>query len=59
MPCSSASKDLEDAKLVADTFEVPLLQIDLTQEYEKLVENIENNILNIRNNYRRYNWFNL
>lgn len=41
MPCNSIKADMEDAKLVADTFEVPLLEIDLTSTYETLEMEIE------------------
>lgn len=44
MPCSSISQDLEDAKLVADTFEVPMLNVDLTSVYENLCLEIEGQI---------------
>lgn len=36
MPCLSKDSDLEDAKLVADTFDVKLITIDLTKSYEEL-----------------------
>lgn len=36
MPCSSISEDLEDAFLVANTFDVPMVTIDLTNVYEGL-----------------------
>lgn len=36
MPCNSIEADYEDAKLVSDKFEVPLLKIDLTKTYETL-----------------------
>lgn len=41
MPCNSIKSDMEDAKLVANTFEVPLLEIDLTSTYETLEMEIE------------------
>ena len=41
MPCNSIKLDMEDAKLVAETFEVPLLEIDLTSTYETLEMEIE------------------
>lgn len=40
MPCQSKEKDLEDAKLVAQTFGVKILEINLTDTYEKLEEEI-------------------
>lgn len=44
MPCNSIKADMEDAKLVADTFRVPLLEIDLTSTYETLEMEIESAI---------------
>lgn len=41
MPCNSIKSDIDDAKLVANTFEVPLLEIDLTNVYETLEMEIE------------------
>ncbi len=41
MPCSSILQDLEDAKLVADNFNVKLLTIDLTNTYTNLTDAIE------------------
>lgn len=46
MPCSSISKDLEDAKLVADTFGVKMLTVDLSSVYENLCLEIEGEIAN-------------
>lgn len=44
LPCSSISKDLEDAKLVANAFGVKMLTIDLTETYTNLSQSIENEI---------------
>ena len=44
MPCNSIKADKEDAKIVADTFEVPMLEIDLTSTYETLEMEIESAI---------------
>lgn len=44
MPCSSISQDLEDAKLVANTFNVQMLNIDLSSVYENLCLEIESQI---------------
>lgn len=41
MPCLSNNVDLEDAKLVADTFGVKMLNIDLTNTYLELEDEIE------------------
>lgn len=46
LPCSSISQDLEDAQLVADTFGVKMLTIDLTKTYSTLIQSIETNIGN-------------
>ncbi len=40
MPCFSKEADLVDAKLVADTFEVPLLRIDLSSAYQEMENEI-------------------
>lgn len=42
MPCNSIDKDFEDAKIVAETFDVKLMKIDLTEAYnlyEKVLVN--------------------
>lgn len=41
MPCNSINADFEDAKLVADKFEVPLLKIDLTETYRTLERELD------------------
>ena len=41
MPCSSNEQDYKDALLVANTFKVPLIKIDLTMVYNKLLKEIE------------------
>lgn len=45
MPCNSIKSDKDDAKLVADTFGVNQLEIDLTNTYETLEMEIEGAIL--------------
>ena len=47
MPCNSINADLEDAKLVADTFGVRILNIDLTNSYEAMKQSIENELKSI------------
>ena len=42
LPCSSINQDLDDAKLVSDTFSVKTLTVDLTSVYENLCLEIEN-----------------
>ena len=44
MPCNSIKADLEDAKLVSNKFEVPLLEINLTSTYETLEKEIAEKI---------------
>lgn len=44
MPCNSIKADLEDAKLVSDKFEVPLLEIDLTDTYQNLENEIKQKV---------------
>ena len=41
MPCNSKPEDLEDAKLVADTFGVRMLTVDLTRTYNELEKSIQ------------------
>ncbi len=44
MPCHSISDDFEDAKLVADTFGVKFLKVDLSKAYNEMEEEIENSL---------------
>ena len=44
MPCDSSQNDYEDAKLVADKFEVPLLKINLNKLYEVFKSEMKNRI---------------
>jgi len=44
LPCSSIKQDLDDANLVADTFGVKTLTVDLTSVYENLCLEIEGQI---------------
>lgn len=41
MPCNSIKADIEDAKLVADKFDVPLLKVDLTDTYKTLEKELD------------------
>lgn len=50
MPCYSNEKDFEDAKLVADTFGVELLQVDLSSCYEQMEKQIETELNKIEIN---------
>ena len=47
MPCNSISADLEDAKLVSMTFNVPLLEIDLTNSYNQFENDINKSLKSI------------
>lgn len=42
MPCNSIKADIEDAKLVANAFNVPLIEVDLSATYQALEEQIDN-----------------
>jgi NAD+ synthase len=44
MPCSSIKADLEDAKLVASTFQVPIIEVDLKDTYNTLENAITNKL---------------
>lgn len=48
MPCNSISSDLEEARLVAKTFDVTFLEVDLTQTYEE-IEKTNNSSLELLN----------
>ncbi len=41
MPCHSISHDFEDAKLVADTFDVKFLKVDLSNTYNEMEKEIQ------------------
>ena len=47
MPCNSVESDFEDAKLVADTFGVKLLNIDLSITFNEMEKEIENTVTEI------------
>ena len=51
MPCNSINDDLEDAKLVAETFGVEFLNIDLTSTFVQMEQAMETEIksMNIEN----------
>ncbi len=40
MPCNSISTDFEDAKLVADTFEVEFIKVNLSDTFEEIEKSI-------------------
>lgn len=46
MPCSSNKKDLLDAEILAKKFDVQLIEIELTKEYEILSKQIEQELKN-------------
>ncbi len=50
MPCNSIQADLEDAKLVAEKFDVPFLEVNLTNSYNELENTINNSLNNIELN---------
>ena len=50
MPCNSISSDFEDAKLVAKTFGVRFLKIDLTNTYKELEDALNNSLKEININ---------
>lgn len=47
MPCHSISNDLDDAKLVSDTYDVNFLVVDLSNSYDKMEEEINNQLHHI------------
>ena len=44
MPCNSSQADLDDAKLVANTFETKLLEVDINDAFEEMKNEIEDEI---------------
>lgn len=48
MPCNSISSDYEDAKLVADTFNVPLLKVDLSETYADMEDTINTALCDLK-----------
>lgn len=47
MPCNSIKEDLEDAKLVSMTFEVPFLEIDLSDSYNQFERDVNKSLKSI------------
>ena len=47
MPCNSIKTDIEDAKLVSNKFDVPLIEIDLTNTFNTLEKEIDKNIKSV------------
>ena len=47
MPCNSISSDLEDARFVAQTFDVKTLEVDLTDSYNLLENSINKSLENL------------
>ena len=47
MPCNSSKSDLEDAKLISDTFGVKLLNVDLSATFEVMEKEINSKIIEI------------
>lgn len=50
MPCNSIKTDLEDARLVAETFDVPFLEVNLSSTYNELENTINSSLINIELN---------
>lgn len=48
MPCNSVQSDFEDAKLVADTFEVPFLKVDLSETYADMEDTINTSLCDLK-----------
>lgn len=48
MPCNSISTDLEDAKLVADTFGVSFLKVDLSETYADMEDTINTALCDLK-----------
>ena len=44
MPCHSIDSDFDDAKLVADSFGVKFLKVDLTKSYDEMEKEIESSL---------------
>lgn len=49
MPCNSINADFEDAKLVADTFGVKFIKLDLTNTYQELESTLNRGISKLNN----------
>lgn len=47
MPCNSINADLEDARLVAKTFDVPFLEVNLSNTYNELENTINSSLTNM------------
>lgn len=50
MPCNSIKADLEDARLVSETFNVPFLEVNLSSTYNELENTINSSLTNIELN---------
>lgn len=50
MPCNSIKTDLEDARLVAKTFDVPFLEVNLSNTYNELENTINSSLTNMELN---------
>lgn len=50
MPCNSINADLEDARLVAKTFDVPFLEVNLSNTYNELENTINSSLTNMELN---------
>ena len=50
MPCNSVESDLDDAKLVSDTFGVKLLNVDLSNTFKVMEKELNSKIIEINRN---------
>ncbi len=45
IPCNSIKADMEDAKLIAEAFDVPLIKVDISETYQALEKQIDKVIM--------------
>ena len=45
IPCNSIKADMEDAKLIAEAFDVPLIKVDISETYQALEKHIDKVIM--------------
>lgn len=45
IPCNSIKADMEDAKLIAEAFDVPLIEVDISETYQALEKQIDKVIM--------------
>ena len=49
MPCNSKKEDLEDAKLLVDTLDIKMIEINLDSTFEELENSINEKLYEIKN----------